>query len=73
MSICVISACKSAIVSLHTCTIGHSEFTCVESSACVGCPHLIIKESSHAVSGCKVTMNKLLLSKILHSLGDLVT
>ena len=38
----VISACKSAIVSPYTPAlyIGHSEFTCVESSACVGCPHL---------------------------------
>ena len=41
MSMCVISACKSAIVSLHTCTVGNSEFTCVESSTCVGCPHLL--------------------------------
>ena len=42
MSMCVISACKSAVVSPYTpaCTVGHSEFTCVESSACVGCPHL---------------------------------
>ena len=35
MSMCVISACKSV-----TCTVGNSEFTCVESSACVGCLHL---------------------------------
>ena len=40
MSMCVISACKSDFLSLHTCTVGNSEFTCVESSACVGCPHL---------------------------------
>ena len=39
---CVISAYKSAIVSPYTpaCTVGHSEFTCVESSACVSCLHL---------------------------------
>ena len=37
MGMCVISACKSAIVSPYTpaCNVGHSEFTCVESSACV--------------------------------------
>ena len=42
MNMCAISAYKSAIVSPYTpaCTVGHSEFTCVESSACVGCPHL---------------------------------
>ena len=42
MSMCVISACKSVIVCAYTpaCTVGHTEFTCVESSACVGCPHL---------------------------------
>ena len=27
-------------LSLPTCTLGHSEFTSVESSACVGCSHL---------------------------------
>ena len=39
---CVFSACKSAIVSpyIPALAVGHSEFTCVESSACVGCPHL---------------------------------
>ena len=42
MSMCVISACKSVIVSpyIPALYIGNSEFTCVESSACVDCPHL---------------------------------
>ena len=37
---CIISAYKSVIVSPYTPALGHSEITCVESSACVGCPHL---------------------------------
>ena len=42
MSMCVISACKSAIVSPYTpALLGNSEFTCFESSTCIDCLHLL--------------------------------